>query len=517
MAVCLPGLRAPRRVETQPGAQRLRGLLTSQQLRRITPWLVLGLGALTLWILLDPRISFSYRAPEARLITETAIAFVGVGVISLSLNRFLESGRFLDGAIALAFLALAFPNIGQGVVLPASGANLFDWQDAGMYVWSVSRLVAFIVLLISAAYPQGQAIPAGKRWQWLAVGGSCVLLVCAASYAAFYVFHREMPSLLTASGRAMLASGVHVKGAFVEVTGLQVALQSTLTLFVALACLFVVAKHGRDRPQDGFHRWVGMSLIFAAFSQLHYAVYPSIYSPMITTGDVLRAAFYGLLMMALVAEFVRYQRSMRQLTILEERARIARDIHDGVAQGLSYVIGSLAQAVHEGIAPELGQRLARWREILGDAQDNLRDAITALLPSTSAEDLGAKMALFCRDFSVRYDMEVGFQCVGQPGVLLPPKDRELLFLLAEALHNVRKHSETSQAAVILEAQPGWLMLRVSDNGVGLPLPGQEAGQPADSIHCGCAAMTDRANRLGGSLVITSQAHKGTTVQFAIPK
>jgi len=493
---------------------------TLSLLRRHAPpvwlWLVVGLGLLTVWILLDPRIGFSYHAPEARLITETAIVFIGTGVIALSLSRFLSSGLVIDAAIAFVFLVLAVPNIGQGLILPVSGADLFGSEDNGMYVWAVSRIIAFSILLISAAYFRDRAIPGERRWQVLARGFP-LLLLGVTGYALFSVFRPELPDLLTASGRTMLATGANVQGAFVEVTGLQIALQMALTGLVALTCFFFVATRLPGPPQDRFHRWVGMSLIFATFSQLHYAIYPSVYSPIITTGDMLRLAFYAVLLASVCAEYLRYQRSMRELTALEERAHIARDIHDGAAQGISFVLASVAQTLHEGVASPLAQRLARWREILSETQDSLRDAVCALGPASSSQDLGQRISAFCQDFSRRYGMEVDFRCVGSPGALPPPKDRELLFLLAEALHNVHKHAETPQATVFLEAQPQWLVLRVSDNGVGFPLPGQECAQGADSTGYGYASMTDRANRLAGLLLITSEAQKGTTVQLTSPR
>ena len=494
---------------------------TLSLLRRQAPpawlWLVVGLGLLTVWILLDPRISFSYRAPEVRLITETAVAFVGASVIALSINRFLELGRITDGAIAFAFASLLVPNLGQGLILPVSGADLFGSEDGGMYVWTVSRIIAFFILLVSVVYFEDRAIPGERRWQVLAAGGFPLLLLGVANYTLFFVFRPEVPDLLTVSGRTMLAAGANVRGAFVEVTSLQLALQLALTGLAALTCFLFLVAHVQEPPQGRFHRWVGMSLIFATFSQLHYAIYPSVYSPMITTGDMLRLSFYAVLLAAIGAEYLRYQRSMRELSALEERTRMARDIHDGAAQGLSFVLASLAQTLHEGVASPLAQRLARWRAILSETQDSLRDAVCALGPASSSQDLGQRISAFCQDFSRRYGMEVGFRCVGSPGALPPPKDRELLFLLAEALHNVHKHAETPQATVFLEAQPQWLVLRVSDNGVGFPLPGQEGAQGADSTGYGYASMTDRANRLAGLLLITSEAQKGTTVQLTIPR
>jgi signal transduction histidine kinase len=511
---CVPpkeGVRTLTSWSAETGFSRLR--------RRAPPawsWLVIALGALTVWILLDPRVSFSYHGPEARLITETAIAFVGAGVVALSLSRFINSGFLIDAAVGFAFLILALPNIGQGLILPVTRVDLFDWEDAGMYAWTVSRITAFLVLLISAAYFGDRAIPADRRWQVLA-RGLPLLLLGAATYTAFLVFRPQLPDLLTASGRTMLATGANVRGAFVEVTSLQIALQLTLTGVAALTCCLFLMMHVQEPPQGRFHRWVGMSLIFATFSQLHYAIYPSVYSPTITTGDMLRLAFYAVLMGAVGAEYLRYQTLMRELTALEERTRIARDVHDGAAQSLSFILASLAQTLQEGVPAALGQRLTRWREVLGDAQESLRDAVSALGPPSSSQDLRQRLSLFCQGFSRRYGMEINFRCVGSPGALPPPKDRELLFLLAEALHNVRKHAATGEATVVLEGPPRCLILTVSDNGVGLPFPGQEPAQGADSTGYGYASMTERAGRLGGSLLITSEVQKGTTVQLTIPR
>jgi signal transduction histidine kinase len=466
---------------------------------------------------LDPRVSFSYHGPEARLITETAIVFIGTGVVALSVARFLDSGFVIDAAIAFSFLVLALPNMGLGLILPVSGADLFGWEDATIYVWTVSRITAFLVFLASAVYFEDRAIPADRRWQVLATGGFLVVLLGTVTYTLFFVFRPELPDLLTASGRTMLATGANLRGAFVEVTSLQIALQLALTGLVALTWyVFMVARLPHP-PQHRFYRWVGMSLIFATFSQLHYAVYPSVYSPTITTGDMLRLAFYAVLLAAVCAEYLRYQRSMRELTALEERAHIARDVHDGAAQGLSFVLASLAQTLHEGVPAALAQRLTRWREVLSDAQESLRDAVSALGPPSSSQDLRQRLSLFCQGFSRRYGMEIDFRCGGSPGALPPPRDRELLFLLAEALHNVRKHAATPEATVVLEGPPRCLILTVSDNGVGPPLPDQELAQGADSTGYGYASMTERASRLGGSLLITSEVQKGTTVQLTIPR
>jgi len=209
--------------------------------------------------------------------------------------------------------------------------------------------------------------------------------------------------------------------------------------------------------------------------------------------------------------------SMRELSALEERARMARDIHDGAAQALSFVLASLAQTQHEGIALPLARRLARWRDILSDAQDSLRDAVSALGTASSNQDLRQRISAFCQDFSRRYGMEIEFRCLGSLGALPSSKDRDLLFLLAEALHNVHKHADSPHATVVLEGQPRSLVLRVSDNGVGLPSPEQQGAQGADSTCYGRASMTDRASRLGGLLLITSEAEKGTTVQLTIPR
>jgi len=194
-----------------------------------------------------------------------------------------------------------------------------------MYVWTVSRIIAFFILLVSVVCFEDRAIPGERRWQVLAAGGFPLLLLGVANYTLFFVFRPEVPDLLTASGRTMLATGANVRGAFVEVTSLQIALQLALTGLAALTCFLFLVTHVQEPPQGRFHRWVGMSLIFATFSQLHYAIYPSVYSPAITTGDMLRLAFHAVLLAAIGAEYLRYQRSMRELSALEERTRMARD------------------------------------------------------------------------------------------------------------------------------------------------------------------------------------------------
>jgi len=129
--------------------------------------------------------------------------------------------------------------------------------------------------------------------------------------------------------------------------------------------------------------------------------------------------------------------------------------------------------------------------------------------------LGDRLAQFCRDFSDRYGMQIELEC--PEGVLqLPsPHERELLLMLGEALHNVRRHSGTHQASVGLCVQQRYVVLRVSDKGCGMAV--QAGGEKADGAHFGLTSMTDRAVRLGGTLVVTSEPQLGTTVKITIPR
>ncbi len=211
-----------------------------------------------------------------------------------------------------------------------------------------------------------------------------------------------------------------------------------------------------------------------------------------------------------------------QVAIDRERGRIARDIHDGAAQGIAHAIHSLefAQRLLEK-QPQAAQReIQRARESLLESLNDLRHDISALLPTPleQANFAGAARALL-DDFStqepaitLRYG---GIHIKHLPSSLEAPLYR----FLQEALNNVRKHASARHVSVQLQPLPGLLLAQVSDDGVGFNVEQvlrHSAAKNGTSTHFGLRAMQERVEQAGGTLEIVSKLDTGTTIKARFP-
>lgn len=204
---------------------------------------------------------------------------------------------------------------------------------------------------------------------------------------------------------------------------------------------------------------------------------------------------------------------------LEERHRLARDLHDSVSQALFSMTlqtrGAQLALEKEGIDPagSIGRRLADLRELTEGALAEMKMLILELRPGALHEEgLVSAIRKLSRGVAARDNLVVE---VDAPAHDLPvgPEAAEALYRLTqEALTNVVKHADARRARVrigVLE-HSGELTLEISDDGVGfdpsLPRPG----------HLGTRTMADRAESLGGRLEISSGGGRGTTIRAVIP-
>lgn len=207
----------------------------------------------------------------------------------------------------------------------------------------------------------------------------------------------------------------------------------------------------------------------------------------------------------------------REAATLEERTRLARDIHDTLAQGLTGIVVQLgaaqrAQAANDPQAVEhldLAQRLAR--EALAEARRSVWNLRAAAL---ERGDLGAALAgLAVRGQSPTITMR--FEQHGEPWPLLPAVESALLRVCQEALANVSRHAAASEAVVRLEFQADAVRLTIHDNGAGFdedvlsaaPAPGPWGG-------FGLLGMRERISTLGGELVLRNE--DGALVVARVP-
>jgi signal transduction histidine kinase len=209
----------------------------------------------------------------------------------------------------------------------------------------------------------------------------------------------------------------------------------------------------------------------------------------------------------------RLHEELRQLAVLQERERIAQDLHDGSIQSL-YAVSLALEDTEELMAMDQAQALERIdraiEQIHGTIQE-IRDFIMGLDPDArTAVDLLSGLATLTDDFERSTLIEV--ELSSDPDVPLDPEDTlQLIQLTREAMSNVARHAEASKVLVNVEDRREWLRLSIIDDGRGFDTSASQ--RPG---HHGLTNMHARAESLGGSLTIHSD-DGGTQVVFEMPR
>ncbi|GHA18177.1 hypothetical protein GCM10010389_65330 [Streptomyces echinoruber] len=208
-----------------------------------------------------------------------------------------------------------------------------------------------------------------------------------------------------------------------------------------------------------------------------------------------------------------YERS-RELTIAEERSRLAHELHDAVSQklfSLRLTAQAAARLVDRDPARAKGE-LRRVAALAAEAADELRAAVVELRPAALDEDgLVATLRTQVQVLDRAHTARVTFTADGVRA--LPSAQEEAMLRVAqEALHNALRHSGARRVDVTLERRGGKAVLRVADDGRGFdPRSVRRAGR-----HLGLVSMRDRANGVGGRLTVESAPGKGTTIEMEVP-
>ncbi len=207
---------------------------------------------------------------------------------------------------------------------------------------------------------------------------------------------------------------------------------------------------------------------------------------------------------------------VRNLAVAEERVRIAREMHDGLAQVLAYV-NAKAQAVkvflEKGKTGEaeaqLDQLAVAAREVLAD----VREGILALRTQTGPDrGLGETVDAFMQRWEAQSGIEG--EITYDPDLRLSPTvELQLLRIIQEALSNVRKHSGAGAARVELKAVDSLLLVDVEDDGAGFD---PEASHAGDSPRFGLAIMRERVASIGGTIGFHSAPGQGVRVHLEVP-
>jgi two-component system nitrate/nitrite sensor histidine kinase NarX len=221
---------------------------------------------------------------------------------------------------------------------------------------------------------------------------------------------------------------------------------------------------------------------------------------------------------AITIEHGRLDAQVRGFAVEEERGRIARDMHDGLAQSVSLLHLKARQAqvlLTAGKTSQAADTLGELADISASAYDEVRQSIFGLRTMVSG-GLGIIPALteLLHEFSERNDLPVKLEADGaEPVRLSPASEFQVIRIVQEALANVRKHAHAQNARVRVERQDSWVRVSVEDDGSGFD-PAKVTSPNA--LHFGLQGMRERAERLGGTLEIVTVPDRGTRVTVSLP-
>jgi len=215
---------------------------------------------------------------------------------------------------------------------------------------------------------------------------------------------------------------------------------------------------------------------------------------------------------AISIENARLYRQAKNLAVLQERQRLARELHDSVSQALyGIVLGAKTAHKQLGIEPAKAAEPLDYVLSLSDAAlTEMRALIFELRPESLAnEGLLAALERQVQLLRARYKIEVKTDWDKEPPLSLPLKEA-LYRVTQEATNNTAKHAAASHINIQLHQQNGQIILEVKDDGQGF--------DPNESFpgHLGLRSMRERIEQAGGSFTIESQPGKGTRVKAAVP-
>jgi signal transduction histidine kinase len=438
-------------------------------------------------------VSFAYRAPIGRAILETTVTLVGSLAALLCIGRWRRSRSLIDlaTAVAMAALALDYP------VLAAVPRAVAEHPGETVGMWGVVCIrVASAALLVAA----GWLCATESRDARVRARAALLFTPLTAAGTAFALLASRTP------GTTLVPASRHL-GAQPLADPLVAAIQFGAAVLFGLAA-FQFAQ--RSRPHgDRFVGWLGAGCALLGVASVNYALSPSLELAWLHSGDLFRAGAVVAVAIGAVEEIRSYWAGMAQLARSQERRALARDLHDGLAQELAYLVSQTQTPEARRAPPAWRQQLqsaaARAlaesrRSIHALASDN-PEPFDAGLRGVATEAVGASVT--------HIDLVTDAH---QEDTIFAPHDQEsVLRIVREAVTNAVRHSHATKITVSATGTNP-RTLQISDNGIGF-----DPGRPNDgSRGFGLISMRERADSLGASFAIRSAPGVGTTLEITWP-
>jgi signal transduction histidine kinase len=477
-------------------------------------WLAIGVCACFTLLVLAQGIHGHGIQPAVDLVLDTIAMVVFTALTTLAWARFRERQVIAASYHAAAFMALA---VAYGVAVisslqqSASLGGLAEHEGVQVLVFAVARLAAAVLFVIAGLYMGRPTY--GWNPAWILVAPT--LAVLAAAFVG---------RMIDPPPDALLMVTIQDSTGLPHITPFGAAIQiTTAAVFFVGAYVSRNLWHAGRSVIDG---WISVGLVFAGFAELHWALYPS--TPgQVSTADLLVLVYSACLLAGLASAFRAGQRELRtanrelaelrdaevERASLEERSRLARELHDGLAQDLWLAKLRTGELLAMDGLPVEARRAAEGAAAaidvgLGDA----REAVAALRsPAHVDSGFCSLLRSAVEDHGDRFGLRVEFTFEGDHTTRIAPRSQaEILRITQEALANVARHADATVVGVRLTLHDDRITLRVADNGHGFDV----AAAGPESY--GLASMRERAALIGGRLRIASTAETGTLVVLTAP-
>jgi signal transduction histidine kinase len=445
-------------------------------------------GIATLVVALLPQLHFASRQPPLHVALETTASLIALLAGFLVFGRLRREGRLNELVLACALAVLALLNL-FFLTVPALAELVPD--DLMVWVTFAGYLLGALLFALAAFVPRRRL----RRPGLMLAGGAAGVATAVLVAVVVSEFAGRLPQAAAATLPPDLPAepDLHAQSAVL-------ALQLFMTVLYGLAAVGFLRRS--RRLGDEFLGWLAIAAVLAAFSHINYLAYPHPYSQWVHTGDAFRLCFYSVLLAGSMREIWSYWHALSHAAALEERQRIARDLHDGVAQELAYLARNL-DALDGGTG---GETLERLRRAVERAQLEARRAVKTLA-APGGQAVEVALADAAGDVAERF--RVGLELDLVPGVRLSAARAEALVRIAcEAVTNAARHSGAGRVSLNLERDGSRVRLRVSDSGRGF-----DTTVPCSGF--GLISMRERARSVGGELRISSAPGRGSEVEAAL--
>jgi len=440
------------------------------------------LGASLGFFLFHRDLQSHWALPQVRLVLQTAVT-VAAGIVALLAGvRFAVEGRRLDLLLCTGFVVAGLSTFAFSIA-PVLGGQSIHRPEAWAGV--IGRFLAWVLIAI-APFTRGRS-RLGPR----ALGNCC--LGAAILLSLLWSATRSM-----GSGLLPPIDPHSTNNAPPLLTG-WLAAQALLNLLALVG----FGLRFRNKHED-LDRWLAFGATLMLFASLHYLFTPPLGSDFVSQGDFLRVIAYGVLMVG-AWRAIRYAEFGR--AVAEERARVAREIHDGLAQYL-FAVATHATMLESDDGTARAETIANLKQAAAAAQQEARFAVLALSSASGTAPFDAALRRYI-DF-LTADGELDVELDIDPAVRLAPDEQiEVFRIVQEGLANVRKHANATRAEVTIgERINGERVVSIRDDGEGFDGETTAAGQGLKNIRA-------RAETIDGGFSLRSRPGFGTALEVVL--